>query len=309
MGRFCYWRGKFKGLWGGGQPIMREKISIIGAGHMGGALIKGLTEGGFSAANIIVSDHDEERLGKLKKELKKEYSTEIKWTQNNRDAIEGDIVILAVRPSNVEEVLKEISRAWTNPKKLLVSIAAGIRCQDIEWVLDKEIRIIRMMPNGPAEVGQGAIALCKGDHATDEDLNRVEKIFKKIGKTTIIHEEEKMDAVTGLSGSGPAYVFWFIKALIKAGRKAKLSEEQSNSLAKQTVLGAAQIVKETKKSPDELIKMIATPGGTTEAALSILEEKSNLYDALIKAVTKARDKSKDVGDKFHQKVKEEKKVK
>lgn len=307
MGRFCYWRGKFKGLWVGGQPMMREKISIIGGGHMGGALIKGLTEGEFSAANVIVSDQDEERLEKLKKELKKEHSTKIKWTQNNRDAVEGDIVILAVPPRNVNEVLKEISQAWTDPNKLLISITAGVKCKDIERVLNKKVRIIRMMPNGPAEVGQGAIALYKGDYATKEDLSHVKEIFKKVGEITIIHEEEKMDAVTGLSGSGPAYVFWFIKALIKAGNEAGLSEEQSNFLAKQTVLGAAQIVKETKKSPDELIEMIATRGGTTEAALLILKEKSKLYKALIEAVREATDRSKKIGDEFHQKAKEEKK--
>ena len=296
--------GWFKRFWE--RLLTREKISIIGAGHMGGALIKGLTKGGFPAANIIVSVHKEKRLEELKGELKEEHSTKIKWTRNNRDTVEGDIVILAVRPSNVEEVLKEISQAWTDPQKLLVSIVAGIRCQHIERLLNKEVSIVRVMPNVPVEVGEGVIALYKGGHATDEDLNHVKKIFNKIGKTTIIHEEEKMDAVTGLSGSGPAYVFWFIGALIKAGKKAGLSEEQSNCLAKQTVLGATQLVKETKKSPDELIKMIATPGGTTEAALSVLEEKSNLYKALIEAVTKARDRSKKIGDKFHKELRRKK---
>jgi len=285
--------------------MIKEKISIIGAGHMGGALIKGfVTKGEISPQNILASDPDRKKLEQL------EQKCSIKWTQDNKEAVYwGDIVILAVLPKYevLYKVLSEISQVWTDPNKLLISIAAGVKCKDIERVLNKKVRIIRMMPNGPAEVGQGAIALCKGDHATDEDLNYVEKIFNKIGKTKIIHEEEKMDAVTGLSGSGPAYVFWFIKALIKAGTKAGLSEEQSNSLAKQTVLGAAQIVIETKKSPGELIKMIATRGGTTETALSILEEKSNLYKILIEAVAKARDKSKEVADKFHQRVKDEKK--
>lgn len=163
------------------------------------------------------------------------------------------------------------------------------------------------MPNGPAEIGEGATALFKGTYASDKDVERVEEIFKTIGETLIIEEEKKMNAVTGLSGSGPAYVFWFIKALIEAGTEAGLSEEQSNSLAKQTALGAAQIVKHIKKTPDELIEMIATHGGTTKAALSILEEKSNLYKILINAVKEARDRSKEIGEKFHQQVKEGKK--
>lgn len=285
--------------------MMREKISIVGAGHMGGALIKGfVTKGGISPENILASDPKRRRL----EELEKKHS--IKWTQDNKKAVYwGDIVILAVVPKYevLCKVLSEISQVWTDPNKLLVSIAAGVRCEDIERVLNKETKIIRVMPNGPAEIGEGATALFKGTCASIKDANRVKEIFDKIGETTIIHEEGKMDAVTGLSGSGPAYVFWFIEALIKAGNEAGLSQKQSNFLAKQTVLGAAQIAKEAKKSPGELIKIIATRGGTTEAALSILKERSKLCKALIKSVREARDRSKEIGDGFRQKVKEEKK--
>lgn len=289
----------------GGQPMMREKISIIGAGHMGGALVKGfVTKGKISPENILASDPERKKL----EELGKKHS--IRWTQDNKEAVcWGDIVILAVVPKYevLYKVLREISQVWTDPDKLLVSIAAGIKCKDIEWVLNKKTKIVRVMPNGPAEIGEGATALFKGTYASDKDVERVEEIFKTIGETLIIEEEKKMNAVTGLSGSGPAYVFWFIKALIEAGTEAGLSEEQSNSLAKQTTLGAAQIVKHIKKTPDELIEMIATHGGTTKAALSILEEKSNLYKILINAVKEARDRSKEIGEKFHQQVKEGKK--
>ncbi|HUU50161.1 MAG TPA: pyrroline-5-carboxylate reductase [Nitrospinota bacterium] len=272
------------------------KLAFIGCGNMGEALIKGLLGKNFiSSKNIIGMDISKERL----RYIKKTYSVEA--VQRNRDAVKkGDIIILAVKPQDITTVLKEIA-GEINRSKLLISIAAGVSLKFIESFSSSKIRLIRVMPNTPALIQEGAAALSKGNYATEDDLETARKIFNTIGKTVII-DEKLMDAVTGLSGSGPAYIFTIVEALIAAGVKMGLSREVSQELSVQTLLGSAKMIVETGEHPARLRDMVTSPGGTTVAGLHVLE-KEGLSEIIMNAIEAATKRSKELG-KFLSKKKE-----
>ena len=273
------------------------KISIIGAGNMGKALIKGINqtlieEGVISSPkDIIATRRSEEELYKLEKEFSIETTTD-----NKKAVTKGDVIILAVKPKVIFDVLDEISPA-IDSSKLLISIAAGVTIQAIQSRLNEGAHIIRAMPNTPLQIREGAIAISGGENASEEDVSLAREIFTAMGKVVTV-EEELMDAVTGLSGSGPAYIFLIIEALSDAGVKMGLPRETSLNLAVQTVLGAAKMVLETGKHPAELKDMVTSPGGTTIAGLHVLEECA-VRSALIKAVEEAARRSSQLvgGDK------------
>ena len=266
-----------------------KKIGIIGTGNMGEALISGLVFSRSSAPdNIICSDIRKDKL----KSIKEEYG--VITTANNVDVAKtSEILIYAIKPQIMTSILKETAE-YLDMSKLIISIAAGVPLAAIEACLNKELRIIRVMPNIPASVKEGAAAIAAGKHALKDDLKITKAIFDSVGKSVII-EEELMDAITGLSGSGPAYIFLIVDALADAGVKMGLSREDALFLSTQTVLGAAKILMETKEHPGKLKDRVTSPGGTAIAALHTLEA-GGLRTTLINAVEVATKRSKELGE-------------
>ncbi len=267
-----------------------KKIAIIGTGNMGEALISGLIVSGSSKPkNIICTDVRESKLD----EIKKEYG--VRTTTNNVEAVEvSDIIVYAVKPQIIAAVLKETA-AILDMSKLVISIAAGVPMPAIESCLNKDLRLIRVMPNIAAFVKEAASAIAAGGHATDEDIELAMEIFNSIGKCIFLKENYLMDAITGLSGSGPAYIFLIVDAMADAGVKMGLSREESLFLSTQTVLGAAKLLMETREHPGQLKDKVTSPGGTAIAGLATLEE-GGLRTTLIHAVEAATNRSKELGE-------------
>lgn len=257
-------------------------IGFIGGGKMAEAIIRGLISSkAFSPSEIRVSEPDPERI----KRLKERYSISV--ADNNRDVIPlSDIIILAVKPQVLTGVLPEITPM---AGQLLISIAAGITLAYMEKRLPGT-PIIRTMPNNPALVGAGMTAMAVGTKVKKEQLEEARKIFASIGEVVEV-EEKFMDAVTGLSGSGPAYVYLMIEALTEAGKELGLEQDKARRLAVETVYGAAKTIKDTGKPAEELREMVTSPGGTTIEGLKVLEKKK-FVEAVVAAVKAAAQKSK-----------------
>lgn len=267
-----------------------KKIGIIGGGKMGSVLIGGvISRNLIPAVHITVSDTILERL----EELKTIYG--VNTTSDNKEALAAsDIIILAVKPQNMAEVLEGMSVAF-HQNQLIISIAAGIPTKFIEGFFGKGPRVVRVMPNTPALIGEGAAALAGGSYATEEDLDMARAIFESVGITVSV-KEDLMDAVTGLSGSGPAYVFLIIEALADAGVNLGLSRDVALKLSAQTIMGASKLFLSGNKHPAELKDMVTSPGGTTIAGLKALEE-GKLRATLMAAVEAAALRSRDLGSK------------
>lgn len=267
---------------------MDKKIAFIGAGKMATAIIKGLLKSGlFDKNHIIASEPNVDYAHKMEQELG------IKFVHNNREAAaEADIILLAVKPFVVKDVLTEIEDR-IDDSKLIISIAAGISSDRIEEILEKEARIVRVMPNTPALLGEGMSAVSKGQHATDEDLETVMQILQSVGKV-VKTEEKDIDAVTGVSGSGPAFYYYIIDEIAKAGEKLGLDYKTSLTLSAQTALGAAKMILESGVEPNQLITNVTTPGGTTAEGNKVLLE-SNISDILFETVQKTAQKSELMG--------------
>jgi pyrroline-5-carboxylate reductase len=253
------WKGEMAMLKGG-------KVGFIGGGKMGEALAGGIvTRGLVPASQVMVADIAKERL----EALAQAYGI-VGMRDNKSVAEKSDILVLAVKPQNMGEVLAELATV-VGKKQLVISIAAGIPIKFIEERLKKGVRIIRAMPNTPALIGEGMAALAGGTAATQTDLARAREIFDAVGLTVIV-KEESMNAVTGLSGSGPAYGFIIIEALSDAGVRMGLSRDVALKLAAQTLLGAAKLCLKGDKHPGELKDMVTSPAGTTIAGIKALEE-------------------------------------
>ncbi len=275
------------------HPLRDCTIGIIGAGAMGGALCRGLvTSGLVSPQRILVSDPHKVHVDALQSHLG------VRSAADNQECAAGcDILLLAVKPYMVAEVTPDISAALTDRQPhelpLVISIAAGIRTSFLAERLPKSIPLVRAMPNTPAQVGLGACAYCGGQDAAPHHLRIAGAIFRAVG-TAVEVTENHMDAVTALSGSGPAYVYLMIEALIDGGVKVGLPRDTAHALAAQTVLGAAQMVLQTGLHPAQLRDMVTTPAGTTIEALASLEH-SGVRAALIDAVVCAAERSKQLG--------------
>lgn len=241
-----------------------RKIAFIGGGNMAEAIMRGLIRGdvgiGICVAEIMPARRDE---------LAARFPNVRVVTDASEAAAWGDVVVLAVKPQHAAGVLDLLEQAIT-PKKLVISIMAGITTAKIEESLQPGCRVIRSMPNTPGLIGAGATAVCGGRKSSDSDLELASQLFSLIGSSVCV-DEKQMDAVTGLSGSGPAYVFTFIEALADAGVKNGLTREVAARLAAQTVLGAARMVVETGEHPTLLKEKVTSPGGTTIAGLHALE--------------------------------------
>jgi pyrroline-5-carboxylate reductase len=265
-----------------------KKVGIIGGGKMGGVLIQGMITRNIRAAeDIIVADIDRARLAVLRE------TYGIAVTEDSREVVKkGHILILAVKPQNMAEALDHVSRNVT-VQKLVISIAAGIPIRFMEERLKKGVPIIRTMPNTPALVGVGMTALAAGRTVSEDDMTVARQIFDAVGRTVVV-KEELIDAVTGLSGSGPAYAFIMIEALADGGVQMGLSRDVAVTLAAQTLLGASRLVLEGDKHTAQLKDMVTSPGGTTIAGLRALEE-GKLRATLMAAVEAATLRSKALG--------------
>jgi pyrroline-5-carboxylate reductase len=269
-------------------------IAFLGAGNMAEALIKGLLRAQSSApADILATGRRPERL----EELSKSYGIRV-GTDNVEATRSSDVVVLSVKPQAMSKLLTQIAPA-ISPQKIVLSVAAGVPIAAIERKLGEGARIVRAMPNTPALVGACATALAGGEHATPEDLRVASEIFNAVGISTIV-EENLLDAVTGLSGSGPAYIFLVIEALSDAGVKVGLPRHTAQKLAAQTVLGAARMVIETGVHPGFLKDQVTSPGGTAIAGLHTLEA-GGLRTTLMDAVEAATRRAKELGEAFLEK--------
>jgi pyrroline-5-carboxylate reductase len=271
--------------------LRERRIGIIGAGAMGSALCRGLIQAGAAPANrILVSDLHPDHVQRLQQ------SHNIRVAESNvQVARYTDIILLAVKPATLPGVLDEIADALKRdggkPLPLLISIAAGVTLATIEQHLKEPIPVVRAMPNTPAQVGSGACAYCPGTHADETHRAHAAAIFESVGNAVEV-PESMMDAVTALSGSGPAYVYLMIEALVDGGVKVGLPREVAYKLAAQTVLGAAKMVIETGLHPAQLRDMVTTPAGTTISAIASLEHsgvRAALIDAVEAATKRARE--------------------
>ena len=270
------------------MTIKGRTVGFVGAGNMGEALIKGLVVANVVPAKSIYSaDVRSERLTELAKQFG------IQAAADNSDLVSRcDVVILAVKPQIMEPVLREIAPAVTR-QKLLISIAAGVSTAKIRAMLNRDARLIRVMPNTPALVLEGVTAIAKGQHLEPGDLDTARQIFEAVGRVVIL-DEDLMDAVTGLSGSGPAYVAVVIESLADGGVRMGLDRITAMTLATQTVLGAAKLLLETGLHPGALKDMVSSPGGTSIAGVAALEE-GGIRTTFIKAVERATLRSRELG--------------
>jgi len=263
-------------------------VGFVGAGNMGEALIKGLIAAGLvPPAAIRATDVRAERL----QELAREHGIPV--VDDNAALVrQVDVVILAVKPQVMEPVLRQIAPAVTR-KQLLISLAAGVSTSRIRATLGQDARLIRVMPNTPALVREGVTAIARAEGLEPGDLGIAEEIFSAVGRVVILGEE-LMDAVTGLSGSGPAYVALVVESLADGGVRMGLDRATAMTLATQTVLGAARLLRETGLHPGALKDMVSSPGGTTIAGVAALEE-GGVRNTFIKAVERATLRSRELG--------------
>ncbi len=268
--------------------MLTEKIGVIGAGKIGSAMARGVIRAGLAVKeNVMASDVSDALRQAAAQELG------IKVTEDNGALCDfADIIILAVKPQIVDPVAKEIAKKL-GKTKLLVSVAAGVPLARIEANLEKGARVVRVMPNIPCVVGAGASAYGGGSHATATDLEKVGAILNSFGVGMAV-EEKYLDAVTGLSGSGPAYVFLFMEALADGGVQVGLARDVALKLAMQTVYGAAKRALEGNKHLGELKDEVTSPGGTTIAGLYAMEQKG-FHGTVMDAVVSATRRSQELG--------------
>lgn len=267
--------------------LQGKKIAFIGGGNMAEAIIRGLLATGMAPETISVAEPLESRKLFLADRYKVATSSD-----NASVAAGANVIVLAVKPQVAAGVLAQLSGTMGS-STLVISIMAGVSCAAIEAALPQGIRVVRVMPNTPALVMEGTSALCRGSLATDDDLTLSEALFAQVGTTCRV-EEKLLDAVTGLSGSGPAYVLAFLEALADGGVKNGLGRDAALSLAAQTLLGTARLYLETGEHPASLRDKVTSPGGTTIAGLHALE-KGCFRGTVISAVDAAVARSKELG--------------
>lgn len=265
-------------------PAPSAVLGFIGAGKLAGSVIRGLLRAKFCAPHEIIASQP---IDELRAELEQE--TGIRVSGTNREVVEAsDTIFLGLKPSVILPVITEMATALCG--KLVISLAAGIRLESMEQISDA--RFLRVMTNTPSTICRAASALARGRRTNDDDVARVTGIFRAVGVLVSV-DEAHIDAVTALAGSGPAFVYSVIEALAKGGSATGLPPEVSLTLATQTVLGAAQLAFESGASPEELRRMVITPGGTTAAGLAAME-KHGTSEGLIAAVEAAASRGREM---------------
>ncbi len=264
---------------------------------MGRSLIGGLISNGHPVDHLCGADIDPDQ----RQLTATQYEIEVH--ADNQAAIQGaDVVVLAVKPQVVEQTVSSIREDLVKEQPLLVSIAAGIRLLDLGRWADKDMSIVRVMPNIPALVQTGASALCANENVSDEQRNNTEAIMRSVGLAVWLEDESLMDAVTALSGSGPAYYFLIMEAMQKAAIRLGLPEEQARILTLQTAFGAAKMALESDQDPATLRQQVTSPGGTTEQALNVLH-KGGVEELFYEALAAAHARSIELAEQFGKETK------
>lgn len=268
-----------------------KRVTVVGAGNMGTSLLRGMLKADWADPSNLRATHPrQERRDDLEDELG------IDLVESNVEGAKwADVVVVCVKPQIIDAVLEEIAPA-TGPDKTVISIAAGVPTDTIAAMLPDGVPVVRAMPNVCVTVDEGATAICRGGHAGDEDFEAAQRIFEAVGMAIEV-DEELMDAVTGLSGTGPMYIFQIIEGLADAGVKMGLSRHDAQALTIQTVLGAATMAQDTGEHPGMLKDRVTSPGGTAIAALHTMEQ-NGLRAMLMDAVEAATDRSRELGEQI-----------
>ncbi|WP_096201101.1 pyrroline-5-carboxylate reductase [Bacillus sp. FJAT-45350] len=269
--------------------VNEKQIVFVGAGSMAESIIAGLIADKIVSPEQITATNrqDTDRLN----HLKATYGIHV--TTTKEDAINGkDIVVLAMKPKNVVEGVRDIKK-FTNKEQLFISVLAGTPTDYISELLGHHSPVIRTMPNTSAKVGASATAISAGKYASTDHVSLTEELFQAIGTVTVV-PEEKLDAVTGLAGSGPAYIYYLVEAMEQAGEDIGLEKEEAKELIVQTILGAAKRLQSTSKTSTELYEEVMSPGGTTEAGLKVLSEYK-FQEATTNAIKRATERSRELG--------------
>jgi len=265
--------------------LPKVRVAVLGAGKMGGILLQA-----FLKENLFAHDKIHATVGHAERALALSTQWGVDVSTNNVEAArKADLILIGVKPFQVPDLIAEIKPALT-PAKLLVSFAASVKTRAIEEAAGMEIAVVRAMPNTPSALGAGVAALCRGRFVTDDQMALAERMFATVGRTVLV-DEKHMDAVTGLSGSGPAYLYIIIEALAEAGVKVGLPRDIATQLAAQTAYGAAKMVLETGYHPALLKDAVTTPAGCTIDGILELEE-GGLRVTLIKAVMRATERAR-----------------
>ncbi|MDP3510029.1 MAG: pyrroline-5-carboxylate reductase [Candidatus Melainabacteria bacterium] len=267
--------------------LAKKTLAVVGVGKLGEALISGLLKNSSLAVEDITGS-----VGKMTSVERVEKKLGIKVSQNNIETVAGkDIILLAVKPQNMDRVLKELKETIT-PNQLVISVAASVTSSFVQERLNEGVPVVRAMPNTPSVINAGMAGLCAGIHANAEQIAVAEAIFKCVGETVFV-DESLMDAVTALSASGPAYLYVVVESLAEAGVKLGIPRETATLLAAQTMFGAAKMVLDSKAHPAMLKDTVTTPAGCTIDGLMELEE-GKLRVTLIKAVVKAAERAREL---------------
>lgn len=264
---------------------MSSTLAVLGAGVMGETVLSGLLRAGWTPDRIVATDRREER----QRELAARYG--ITMLENVAASAWADTVVLVVKPQDMTDLLVEIGPAL-GPETLVVSLAAGVDTATIESRLPAGTPVVRVMANTPAQVDEGMAAISPGSHSSEEHLQRVTEILSATGRVITL-PERYLDAVTALSGSGPAYLFFVVEAMIEAGVHLGLPRDTATELVVQTMLGSAKLLRETGEHPTVLRERVTSPGGTTAAAVRQLEDHK-VRAAFLGAIEAARDRSRDL---------------
>jgi pyrroline-5-carboxylate reductase len=268
------------------MPFKDKRFAILGAGNMGLALLRGLVDSGVAPDRIAVTNKRFPR----STAIAEQYG--VRAVEKNADAVhEAEIVILAIKPQIISKILAEIRHHLNDA--LIISVCAGITTERIERELEPGARVVRAMPNTPATIKEAATALSPGTHASEHDMEVAVGVFQEIGRVAVV-DEIHLDAITGLCGSGPAYVFLIVEAFADAGVKVGLSREIATELAVQTIQGSARLLQITKEHPGKLKDQVTSPGGTAIAGLHTLEE-GGLRTTIMNAVEAATRRSRELG--------------
>ncbi|UYM06955.1 pyrroline-5-carboxylate reductase [Solicola gregarius] len=260
-------------------------IAVIGAGVMGETIVAGMLRSGRRPADLMMSERRPERA----EELRERYGVEI--VTNVEAAKRADTILLVVKPQDMPDVLDEIA-PHIAPGQLVISLAAGITTTTLESRLPDKVAAIRVMPNTPALVDEGMAAISRGSHCSEEDLQHAESLLSATGKVMRVPEKQQ-DAVTAISGSGPAYIFFVVESMIEAGVHLGLPRSTATELVVQTLVGSARLLSESGDHPTELRERVTSPGGTTAAALRELEDHK-VRAAFLSALEAARNRSQEL---------------
>ncbi|MEY4310718.1 MAG: hypothetical protein RLZ71_644 [Actinomycetota bacterium] len=269
-------------------------IAILGSGSMGCAILSGLLASGFDAASVSVSTKSQASTEKHRDEYGvTAFSLEHHEDANSLAVANADVVLVAVKPAYVLEVLGQVA-ANIKPGALVISVAAGITCAAMEGVLPESVGVIRSMPNTPAIVGRAVTGLARGSRSTGDQLQTAIGLFETVGKVLVV-DESQIDALSTVSGSGPAYVFYLIEQFTEAARGLGFTDEQAKVMVQETFLGASELLAVSGKTPEELRKQVTSPNGTTMRAVAVLES-ANLSATFEKATAAALARAKEIAE-------------